>query len=818
MLMRSYPILSRFLFFVVLPLVLMVAFTYGFLSQSLPKIEGTAYLSGLKDTVEIIRDEKAIPHITATTDYDAFFSLGYLHAQDRIWQMNFTRRLGQGRLSEIMGRRSLANDRYMRTLGLYKAAKSGLESLDPHALEVLTAYSNGVNAWISEGNTLPIEFHILDTEPELWQPVDSILVMKLMAFNLGVFNFNRELTFDLLVKELGIDKANELRPNVNTNQASLSDASELIDPQITQGLLAQSRNIQPHYPYNGEGIGSNAWAVSGKFTESGLPLLASDPHLALEIPSVWYLAKIKGDRLNVIGATYPGVPAVFMGRNDSIAWGITNMLADAQDYYVESVSSINEDMYEVDGEWLDMEIDEEIIHVKSDFPQFLTTPIPPIKWQVRKTRHGPLISDAIGRADRPLAMRWSGLDDNDKSFQGFLDINYANDWDTSKASFEDYTAPAINIIYADVHGDIGLFAAGKIPIRNQGDGRLPAPGWKSSYEWDGYISPDSLPQVRNPEKGYVVNANNRNHPDDYPYIIANTWSPYYRVERIRQSIQSQIDTRQKIGVQSFIDLQGNQDSLQVQELLGFLRNLTPEGSDHKKAINQLKEWNGSLSKSSEEALIYQVWLKHFNVFLTRDDLRGDHVHEARGDQLQGFVSSINPKFVNRVVHRSPSIQFNWCDQINTTDVETCEEIALMALDAALDEIHRFIGSGKRWGEVHKTYYPHQVFSRTQLLDVLFDREIASGGDRYTVNSGNWDYSQENGYRTVSNSNYRQVVDLNDWRKGGFINDTGQSGNVLSRHYDDNILPFKQLKLWPMQLGTGQVSDKDAVLTLEPAQK
>jgi penicillin amidase len=811
MLTHAHPMLSRFLIWIVLPVILVLGLGYGFLLQSLPQKEGTVHLKGLGSSVKVIRDEHAIPHISATTDYDAFFALGYLHAQDRLWQMNYTRRLGQGRLSEILGIDELGNDQLMRTLGLYRAAQTAIDSLDEAASQILTAYANGVNSWIQEGNTLPIEFYILDTEPELWKPVDSLLIIKVMALNLS-FNYVDEIDLDLLIRELGVSKANEFMPNINAKDSLITEATGLTDLEIAQGLLAQNNQLQQQYHIGSEGVGSNAWVVSGKYTKSGLPLLASDPHLDVELPSQWYLAEIQGDQIHVTGATYPGVPAVLMGHNESIAWGTTSMMADVQDLYVERTNPLNEDQYEVDGQWLDMEVDEELIYIKSESPQFLTDPIPPIKWQVRRTRHGPLISDAIGRVENPLAIRWTALDKQDKTFQSYLNINYASDWTSFKLAFEGYTSPAINFVYADIHGDIGLLGAGKIPIRQYSDGRLPVPGWKSIYEWDSYIPLESLPQILNPKEGYLVNANNKNHSENYPYIIASRWGLKYRSDRVHQVIQSSIQANLKVGIQDFIDLQGDTQSLQVKELLPFLQNLAPQTSLQRNAINKFKNWDGMMSASSNEAAIYQVWLRHFNLLLLGDDLKGSLLHEARGNELyQYYATRVQIDFVRRVLYEKEDLKFNWCDQIHTEQQETCDKLALIALDLAIDELDRSIGTDKDWGDIHTTNYPHQVFTNTQLLELIFDRSVSSDGDRTSLNASTWEYSEEDGYETDVSSAYRQVIDLSNWEQSKFINLTGQSGNILSEHYDDNILPFKQLELWPMTFGKEQYSGKELIL-------
>lgn len=815
--MQSHPILSRFIIWIVFPFILALGLGYGFLLQSLPQKEGTVHLKGLDAPVKIIRDEHAIPHISAATDHDAFFALGYLHAQERLWQMNYKRRLAQGRLSEILGMDALPMDQYMRAYGLVRAAQSALDSLDEPALQVLDTYVAGVNAWIKEGHALPAEFYILDTEPELWKPEDSILMIKLMSLNLGP-NHSAETEFDLLVKEVGLDKANDIIPNINANNSAAADdyADNLADSELEKNLLAINDRLQEEFKSGGEiAVGSNAWAVSGKYTNSGLPLLAGDPHLLVEMPSIWYLADIKGDRIQVTGATFPGVPLVFMGRNESVAWGITNMFPDALDLYVERTNPLDPNQYEVDGQWVDMEIEEHLIHIKPDFPSFLINPIPPVKWQVRRTRNGPLISDGIGQVDTPLAIRWTALDEVDKTFESFLRMNYAHDLASFQSALEEYKAPAVNIIYADSKNNIAHFAAGKLPIRKNGNGRRPVPGWNSDYQWERYIPFEELPHRINPEEGYVINANNKNHPEDYPYIILNLESPPYRLDRIEEVIQGYIESGKKIELPDFIALQGDSESLQAKELLPFLQNLPAETPEQRKAIAKLKGWDGILSGKSEASAIYQVWLKYFNYLLLGDDLKGSVLHEERSNQIQTIPPRLRPLLIIQLFQKSPNIKHDWCDQIHTKEHETCDDLGLIALDAATEELSRIIGFSKEWEDINETYLPHLAFMTIPLLDSIFSRSIEGSSDRFSVNRADWRYTEANGYRVISTAGYRQVIDFSDENLSGFINSTGQSEHLLSKHYDDNITAFKQLKLRPMHLGSKQNSEEELILNLEP---
>ncbi|WP_179957670.1 penicillin acylase family protein [Exilibacterium tricleocarpae] len=818
MLNNSYPIMSRLLVWVIAPVVVALISTYIYLRQSLPETEGRIALHGLASSVEIYRDVHAVPHIRAATDRDAFFAIGYLHAQDRMWQMEYQRRLGQGRLSEVLGSDSLRSDQFMRTLGLYRAAQTALSALDGDTRRTLQAYADGVNAWINRGRRLPIEYHILGFEPEPWLPEDSLLQIKLMARNLE-FNYAQELQFDMLVNEVGLAKAADLMPGYPSGAVTVTRAAEPVDATVSEQLLAYHELQQRRYGLGVTGLGSNGWVVAGALTDHGKPLLANDPHLATDIPSVWYLAEIQGDRLHVSGATYPGLPFVILGHNDAIAWGGTALGADVQDLYMERVNPQNEDEYEVDGQWVPMVIEQEWIRVKSEFPSLLTDPVPPLQWEVRKTRHGPLISDVIGRVDRPLALRWTALDAQDNTYRSFLQLNYAQNWQEFKAALEDYLAPTLNFLYADRQGNIAYIAAGKIPIRRQGDGRLPVPGWQFTHDWDTYIPLTALPQSFNPPSGYIVSANNKNHAADYPYLISNSWAPPYRAERISRLIEGRIQGDGKLSVADFVEIQGDFKSLQAEQLMRFLSRVAPTTPQQKSALEFLKGWDGTMSEASAEAALYQAWFRHFNRSVLNDDLRGDLLHPDRLDRLLNFAESLNPVLINELVSQKQTASMhNWCDHIHTERVETCEVMALEALDKAVDDVISLTQGRKKWGDIHKTYYRHRGFGEVQLLDHLFDREIANGGDGYSVNVGGWTYSKDKGYQQLLGPSYRQVIDLHDWNQSLFINSTGQSGNIFSEHYDDNISRNKQMTLLTMNFGAEATAPGASVLVLEPGER
>uniref|UniRef100_A0A486XP69 Penicillin acylase n=1 Tax=Rheinheimera sp. BAL341 TaxID=1708203 RepID=A0A486XP69_9GAMM len=811
---KKYPMYTRFMLFLLFPLLIVAISLHQEAKKSLPQIQGIKVVAGLQNEVEIIRSQHGVPFISAKSDLDAFFSLGYLHAQDRLWQMEYRRRLGKGELSEILGEKALATDQLMRTLGLYRAAEQAFTSLSDPDKTVLNVYADGVNAFLNDCNRLPLEFLILGFKPKKWTPQDSLLQVKLMALNLDG-NYNDELNFALLVKELGYDKASELMVGYPKDGLRVTGISNEVTQQNLYVFLEHDKKIRDQFHWSKEGLGSNAWVVSGEHTVNGRPILANDPHLFNEIPSNWYLASLSGGQLDVSGATLPGLPMVIIGHNNYLSWGNTSLSADVQDLYFERLNPLDENQYEVDGIWQKMELREEIINVKSKFPSDLTEKIPPVKWTVRSTRNGPVLSDVVGRFSEPFSLKWTALQEKDTSFSSFLKINYARDWQQFRMALQDHVSPVLNFVYADVDGNIGYTAAGKLPIRANGNGRLPVAGWNSAFNWQSFVPFDKMPYVLNPESGIVVSANNKIHQDDYPYVVSNSWAPPYRAERILEVIETKIQSNVKLTVQDFIDLQSDTYSLQAKQMLPFLNTLSPTTPREAEALALFSAWDGELAADSEAALTYQVWLRRFNSLILKDDLKGELVHVERSDKLQSLLNVVHAVFIDKVVNQKDH-QYAWCDQLHTEQVESCEALALIALDAALDEIDRAGAKGKGWGSIHKAKYPHPVFSNVQFLDRIFDREVESGGDGFTVNMGAWIYSEEDEYSQVFGPSYRQVIELGDWTSGGFISNTGQSGNILSEYYDDLLSIYNEMQLLPMtrkQLSNGQGGE---TLYLKPA--
>ncbi len=786
---------SHWLFFTLTGLVVFALLItlggYLFLRRSLPQTSGTIQVAGLDGPVEITRDADGVPHIVATTDHDAYFAMGYVHAQDRLWQMEFRRRIGAGRLSEILGETTLDTDKFIRTIGPYRAAQSAWTALSSESQATLEAYAAGVNAWLDEDHPLPPEYLILGFEPEPWTVYDSLVWTKMMAWDLGG-NYDKELLRLRLIQAIGPARTAELMPPFPDTGTTILAANQLSGTAVDT-LLDLDSSLQVNLGLRGLDVGSNNWVISGELTETGLPLLANDPHLSARIPSIWYLAEIQGDTLHVTGATLPGLPTVVIGHNEDIAWGLTNLGPDVQDLYIERINPDNLNQYEVDGEWQDITIVEEPIYVQGKDE--------PILWAARSTRHGPLISDVSGRSPTPLALRWTALDPGDTTYDSFIQMNYASDWESFKAAAVHYVVPSQNLVFADKAGNIGYLGPGHIPIRAQGDGTLPVPGWDSRYEWQGWIPFDELPQSYNPEQGYIVTANNRVVGDDYPYHLTYDWSPRYRAERITEMIEA-LTSKGKLSVADMQTIQGDQLSAQGRELLPFLQSLTPTDDRQAEALAYLQGWDLNTSTETIAPSIYHAWLYHFGQTVFEDDLRGVLYDEMATRQHMTFLANI--------IADDNTI---WCDNFLTTPTESCADTALVALDRALDDLTEREDetmANWQWGKFHRTQYPHNPFSEVDALKWLFHREIANGGDRYTVNVAHVDYKRP--YLQYNVPSYRHIIDMSDFNNSLFMHTTGQSGHALSPHYDDLIERHQAVEYLPMFFG---IEVDGQVLVLEP---
>lgn len=802
------PILVRFFLWAGLPVILLLAGSYWYLRQSVPSSEGQFSSKKIKDTIEVTRDKSGVPHILAKNDADAFFAIGFLHAQDRLWQMEMIRRLGAGRLSEILGQNAVERDQMMRTFGFERAVNKAWDHLDDQAKNSLISYANGVNAFLETDPVLPPEFLIFGHKPEPWRPLDSMLAAKIVALNLSM-NYRFDLVRIMLTQDVGADIASELLPAYPETAPTIVSQLTLPEGSFESkwGALDESAIavLQPR-AY----LGSNAWVVSGDLTQSGKPLLANDPHLDSAAPSLWYFAELKGDQLHVAGATLPGLPYVVFGHNDRIAWGGANMMADTQDLYLERLSVDKHDHYDTGSGQEPMQIYEEEIFVKADFPEALRAPVDPVIWKTRETRHGPLISDifpisrASERLSSPFALRWTALDADDTSISAILKVNYASDWGSFRQALSSYVTPPMNFVYADVDGNIGYQAAGRLPLRDPNQAMLPAPGWRDEHEWQGNIPFESMPHSFNPQEGYIVSANNRVAPEDYPYYITHDYDYPYRATRIHDLLAAKIEAGKKLTREDMTAIQGDFHSTQADELLPHLLKLRPRNEKEAEAINQLKAWDRNSDQKSVGATIYQAWLFHLGRDILLDNLKVP---------VAWWAHQIHPEFLLKIMKEQ---NHPTCDDTRTQEVELCEDMIYIAFEHALVELEKTLGSNMdkwEWGKLHKVQFIHNPLSGANpLISRFFHREISNGGDFYSINVGPPAENSHHRYAQFFMPGFRQVLDLSDWNASLFSNSLGQSGNPFSPHYDDLMVPHRNLEYQQLFFSDDQLKGKQLLLS------
>jgi len=784
----------------VLVLVLALAGGYVFLRRTLPSVSGTLHLEGLKDEVEVIRDKWGIPHIYARNADDLFFAQGYVHAQDRLWQMEFNRRIAAGRLSEIAGEVTLDADRFLRTIGLYRAAEEEYPHLDEESKRILHAYAQGVNAFIeTHKGRLPLEFTLLGIKPEPWTPVDSIAWGKVMAWDLGG-NWEHELLRAAIVKKLGKEALPDLLPSYPSEHPIIVPIEVSYHELDTSVLALYQGKVKPLLGA-GQGLGSNNWVVDGAKSATGMPLLANDPHLGIQIPSIWYEMALHGGGFDVIGVSFPGVPGIIIGHNDRIAWGVTNVGPDVQDLYIEKINPHNPYQYEFQGRWEDMRVVREEIRVKGrKEPEVI---------EVRITRHGPIINDVVKSlkdSKEVLAFRWTALELS-PVLPAVIGINRADNWEEFREALRSWSVPSQNFVYADVDGNIGYQMPGLIPIRAQGDGLMPVPGWTGEHEWTGYIPFDELPSVYNPLTHYLVTANNKVVPDDYPYLISLEWNMGYRAQRIVDLLTA----KEKLSLEDFKAIQADTLNLHAMEVLPYLLEAAKGKPELQEAVEQLRGWDFRCPSDSVPCAIFEA----FHVRL---------LHNTFGDELgeELFKRYLETESVPKVaLARALRDNSSWFDDVTTPDHrESREEILVRSLEEALDELSQRLGKGMgnwQWGKLHLALFVHKPIGQSGIkpLEAFFNRGPVQAPGTAEVPNNNI-YNPNKPFNVKVLPSYRQLIDLGDLNRSLSIHTTGQSGNPLSPHYDDFIPLWREVRYHPMLWDRKSVEDNaEAKLVLMP---
>lgn len=743
-------------------LVILIAGALIFVNQytlrSLPKISGEIQVDGVTSPVEIIRDSQGVPHIKAENLHDLFFAQGYVVAQDRLFQMDLSRRQASGMLSEVVGSAAVNRDKYFRTLGLRRAAEASYQEYSSEGQNVLQWFADGVNAYMQEAiqkNKLPVEFFLMGYKPEPWTPIDSLTIGKFMAYDLGGHWESQAFQYWAL-KNLPEDKAKELLPHYPDNApyiiAQLQETDVQVDKLLAEAIIPPAFN------------GSNNWVVSGDKSASGKPLLADDPHLSLATPSIWYQMHLEAEDINVSGVIFAGIPGIILGHNEHVAWGVTNTGPDVQDLYIEKRNPDHPNQFLYNDQWVDAQIIAEPIKVKGGET---------IPYEVTVTRHGPVISEFAydTKDDTVFALQWTALEPSNE-LEAVLNMNRARNWEEFEQALLDFHTPTQNFVFAANDGTIAYKANGKIPIRKKGDGLLPVPGWTDEYGWDGYIPFDELPRIVNPPEGFISSANNKVIDDDYPYHLSHIWSQPYRQARIQEVLSE----KDKMSLEDMKALQMDQMNLYAREFVPLFIPLLESATlteMEQQAVNELKGWNFVDDKNFAAPLIFHLWMKEIPVVLLNDDIPAEFLSLFEGRQ----------QVIDEMLRRAA--QGNEGSWIK--DKGGLQSVLHTALTQVLDEISGQFGNNPtkwQWGQYHKLYFEHPVSASSDLLAFFFNNKkpVPVGGSQITVQAASY---TKNG--TVNHgASWRFVIDASDLAKGYHIVGPGQSGHFRSKWYHDQI--------------------------------
>jgi penicillin G amidase len=734
--------------------------TWLYLRSSLPQTAGRLVLAGPEAEIRIMRDAEGVPTIIARGGDDAAFGLGFVHAQDRLFQMELMRRYGAGRLAEIFGPQAVPVDREMRILGLYRAAKAEIPLLSPDVNRAFAAYAAGVNAFLAtRRGALPPEFVALRLAPQPWYEADSLVWGKLMDLQLAG-NFRGELLRARLARTISPADLAFLYPQYPKDAPTTLTAWRPIYRRLALGRLYDALPAVAGPIYE-----SNSWVVDGRHSKSGKPLLANDPHLQFSAPGVWYLARLETPAGEIAGATAPGVPFVVIGHNDHVAWGFTTTTSDIEDLFIEKVDPADPSRYLTpQGSTLFL-VRQETIAVRGAAP---------IAFATRQTRHGPVLSDVLSAgAAAPgyvLALATTFLGPHDRTAEALWRIEHAADWPGFKAALEDFVGPPQNIVYADTGGTIGFIAPGLVPIRKKGEGWMPAPGWTGDYDWQGFIPFSAIPAATNPPSGHFLNANNKIVPDDYPYFLGRDWDLPNRAERIAALLARTPVQTPAASARIEADIY----SLMAAQLLPLMLRIDPEDAAARAALARLRHWNFHMDRDRVAPLLFTAWLREFSHRL---------LFGRFGDAIADYWG-LHPRVMEAVLRERP----DWCAGAKAPRAEDCVRLLAKSLDAALAELRRAYGDDLaqwRWGRAHQAVFANPFFSHIPLLRDWVDRSIAASGGSDTIDHAPPDIGDAaQPFVDSFGAGLRIITDLASPRDAQMIVVPGQSGNPLSGHFAD----------------------------------
>ena len=745
----------------------------------LPRKKGTFSLAGLSAPVEILRDRWGIPHIYANSSSDAFFAQGFVHAQDRIWQMELNRRTACGKLSEIFGEVALDTDRTARTFGFDRLGRADWEIVSDEFRVGMLAYTAGVNAFLTHRKTkLPVEFTLLSLKPEPWTVEDSMAFSRVMIWQLS-HAWQGEIIRAEIAEKVGIENAAELEIHYpEGNPLTLPKGIEFNALDLT-GTLQKIPG-----PFLDRGKGSNAWAVSPARSATGNAVLCNDMHLALSMPGLWYQVHMHArDDLHVTGVSIPGLPTVLVGHNERIAWGMTLAYTDAEDLFIEQID-FAKNRYLFMESWQQAEVIEEEILVKDQEKPHIE--------KVFITRHGPIISDVVGYPAQHVAVQSMALRPV-KAMDGWFGLNNAYGWDDFVKACRLIAAPQLNVAYADVENNIGYWVTGKVPVRAKGDGDIPVPGWTGEYEWIGEVPFQEMPHALNPEQGYYVTCNHKIVPDDYPHFLGNIWMNGYRAVRLSELIESV----EKLSLLDHQNFHMDVKSIPGLELVARLAEINDPDPDVQLALKWLRDWDGFLTPESVGGMLYQI-LRYTLVRSILDPGLGPELSQRyMGAGFHPLLMNANEFFGHDTVvllRLLDSPDSWWMQAAGGRDT-----VIVASLKQSIAWLRENLGDDPaswRWGRIHQVNFEHPL-GLQKPLDKVFNRgPFPIGGD--TDTPCQTAMLPDDPYNNKAWSpTFRQVVDMGDFSRSVTIHPPGQSGQIASKHYDDLIDPWLKGQYFPM---------------------
>ncbi|HCY76142.1 MAG TPA: penicillin acylase family protein [Ignavibacteriales bacterium] len=758
---------------------------YHMLSSSLPQYTGEIKSSKIINDIEVYRDSFAVPYIIAQSDEDAAFALGYLHAQERLFTMDMIRRAGEGRLAEILGEKAIPFDKMFRTVGIKRNIEKNLNKYDPAVMKILQSYSDGINEYLKErkGN-YAIEFDVLGYQPEQWKPIHSLIVIKMMAWELNI-SWWTDLSFAELIQKLGKEKVLEILPDYPENAPTIIADNFKYLPSINSTLAETDKAFRQMMGWTGTHIGSNNWVVNKNKSVTGKPIIANDPHLAFSAPGKWYAAVIKSPGWNAAGVTLPGVPGVVIGKGANISWVLTNVMNDDADFYVEKIDS-SKTKYFIDGQWQNLTLIKDTIKVKDAKDEVFI---------IKETHRGPIISDIhpfkfiYNKADEnipPISMKWSGNEFSDEML-AFYKINKAKNWNEFHDGVKYFGIPGQNFVYADSQGNIGYIMGARIPIRKSNNPTLVFDGTTSENDWKGFVPTEEIPSILNPAEDFIASANNK-ALKNFKYHISNLWEPSSRIDRIRELLTS----KQKLSVSDFKKYQMDQVSPYAktitQYILKAFEGIKVKDKNLNTSLGLLNKWNFELDKYSQTPAIYSVFLKYL--------LKNIYYDEMGDDLFNRFVFLANVPYRSllQILERPDS---GWFDDLKTNRIETRDEIIRKSLADALTYLEKKFGkdlTSWQWGRMHKVTFKHAFSGNFSLLDEYINiGPFEIGGDGTTIDNTEYPFAESieeysmfrhNEFDNVLGPSMRFIYDFANPDEFYLILTTGQSGNVMSDNYKD----------------------------------